>query len=97
MNTYEPSIETARLAPACVCNVASRVQWLRRAIKEKPEIFTPSVAMALKPFTDPLPFETELLSQNMDRVDAAIRAIGEQFQGKRPSDESAEYNVSPRT
>ena len=73
----DPSIETTRLAPACVCNVASRVLWLRAAVKKHPEL--QAVSHLLKPYIDPLPFEAALLSGNYERVQEAIRGIGELY------------------
>lgn len=73
---YEPSIETARLAPAAVCNIASRVKWLRDLIAKEPELFTRAQIERLKPFTARIPFEEELLSSRMDQVDAAIQKLG---------------------
>ena len=69
---YEPDADAARLAPACVCNVASRVIWLREKLHE----FDSSAQAALQPFVAPLPFESELLSGRMQVVDAAIKKIG---------------------
>ena len=72
MQSYSPSEEAARLAPACVCNVASRVVWLRQIVKE----FPLDIQAKLKRFTDPLPFEKELMSGKMDEVERAIIEIG---------------------
>lgn len=74
--TYEPSIETARLAPAAVCNVASRVKWLRDLIAKEPSLFTREQQARLAPFIARLPFEEQLLSSRMDQVDEAIRKLG---------------------
>lgn len=65
-------VQKLRYAPACVCNVASRVLWLREIISE----FDRPTQKRLARFVAPLPFELELLSGNMERVDAAIKAIG---------------------
>ena len=72
--TYTPDEEAARMAPACVCNVASRVLWLRRKV-ELGE-FDATTAAKLAPFITPLPFEAALLSGKMDLVDMAIKKIG---------------------
>lgn len=72
---YKPDIEAARLAPACVCNVASRVIWLRQMLHE----FDADTQRKLAPFVARLPFEEELLSQNMALVDAAIKKIGREL------------------
>lgn len=71
--TYEPDAEAARLAPACVCNVASRVLWLLQKLDE----FDAETQAKLKPFVAALPFEAELLSGRMDAVDTAIKKIGQ--------------------
>jgi len=70
---YEPDAEAARLAPACVCNIASRIMWLRQKLAE----FDADTQRKLKPFIAPLPFEAELLSGRMEAVDAAMKKIGE--------------------
>jgi hypothetical protein len=69
---YQPDAEAARLAPACVCNVASRVVWLRKIMHE----FDERTQARLAPFVSELPFESELLSGRMAAVDAAIKKIG---------------------
>jgi hypothetical protein len=76
MTPYEPSIEIARLAPAAVCNVASRVKWLRDLLAKEPTLFTPEQQRRLQPFVARLPFEEELLSSRMDQVDEAIHKLG---------------------
>jgi hypothetical protein len=72
MSTYQPDAEAARLAPACVCSVASRVMWLRQIAHE----FDATTRARLAPFLAPLPFEAELLSGRMELVDLAIKKIG---------------------
>jgi len=72
LTRYEPDAEAARLAPNAVCNVASRVVWLRNKLSE----FTPDVQAALALFVAPMPFEKELLSGRMEDVDRAIKELG---------------------
>ena len=73
---YAPDAEAATLAPACVCNVASRVLWLRQEIAKGE--FDPATAAKLARFITQLPFEEALLSGRMSAVDEAIKRIGEQ-------------------
>lgn len=93
---YQPSLETARFAPACVCQVAARVVWLRKLIDSADSPFNHEARLALRPFIAGLPFEEELLSGNMDKVDAAVKAIGETFQGEFLDTKLAESNVNLR-
>lgn len=74
--SYEPSLETARLAPAAVCNVASRVKWLRNLLTKEPSLFTREQQARLAPFVARLPFEEQLLSSRMNQVDEAIQKLG---------------------
>ena len=78
--TYEPTIETARKAPAVVCAVASRTKRLR----EKMEVIRQTdgvmksfssheIEQLLRDFIAPLPFEADFLSGRIDRVDNAIK------------------------
>lgn len=45
-------------------------------LKRESDTFTPHQMALLKRFTEPLPFEAELLSGDMQRVEDAIVAIG---------------------
>ncbi len=73
MTPYNPSIETARLAPAAVCCVASRILRLRAKVKD----FPLTIQKELEQFIAPIPFETELLSGKIEAVDNAIYKTGE--------------------
>lgn len=65
--------EEKKLLPAFLCNIASRVVWLRRAVKEDPVLR--KVAARLERYTAPVPFEKELLSGNMDEVNHAVEQM----------------------
>lgn len=65
MSTWTPSEQFARMAPALVCNVASRIVWLRKKVLELP----PAIQAQLAPFTAPMPFEAALLSGRMERIE----------------------------
>lgn len=58
------------LLPAFMCNIASRVVWLRQAIEQDPEL--KKVAHKLARFTAPMSFEKELLSGKMDQVQKVV-------------------------
>ncbi len=68
-------MENERLYPAFLCNLASRVLWLRQKM-EKGE-FDEETKRKLKFMTDPLPFEKELLSGKMEQVQSAIEGLKE--------------------
>lgn len=82
--TYSPDEEIARKAPAVICAVASRINRLRgkfRKLKEQVE-FNSQFKMSIKELEvflqdslTELPFEKELLSGNIIKVDEAIRKI----------------------
>jgi hypothetical protein len=66
----------APLLPAFLCNIASRVFWLRQAL-DKGEI-PEEMKGKLARFTASLPFETELLSGKMEQVQRAIDGLAAQ-------------------
>lgn len=67
LRTYSPTEEACRKAPALVCAVASRVLRLREAIRTgKP--------YRIEDVTAPLPFEADLLSGDIGRVNAALES-----------------------
>jgi hypothetical protein len=61
------------LLPAFMCNIASRVVWLRQAIELDPEL--KKVAHKLARYTAPMQFEAELLSGKMEQVQKVVDAI----------------------
>jgi hypothetical protein len=72
-----PNLEQLReeeeLWPAFMCNIASRVVWLRQTVEEDPEL--KRVAHKLARYTARMEFETELLSGRMDQVQTVINQI----------------------
>ncbi len=79
--TYSPDEEVARKAPAVICAVASRALRLREALakmNEQPHASAITfnlfeLGALLRDYTAPLPFESELLSGQLPKVDDAIR------------------------
>jgi len=80
--TYSPDEEIARKAPAIVCNVACRVKRLRDKLTKlkKDHSFDSKFKMNLHELEvflldsiAPLPFEAELLSGDITKVDEALR------------------------
>jgi hypothetical protein len=61
------------LLPAFMCNIASRVVWLRQAIELDPEL--KKVAHKLARYTAPMQFEAELLSGKMEQVQKVVDKI----------------------
>jgi len=72
--TYSPSEEACRKAPALLCQVAARVVKLREELTklDRPHYTRAEVERLLKPFCETLPFENDLLSGSIERVDHAI-------------------------
>ena len=64
-----------RLYPAALCNIATRVVRLRN----KMETFPPHIQKELEEFVRLLPFEKELLSGVMEKVEEAIAGIGRYY------------------
>lgn len=74
--TYSPDEEIARKAPAVICAVASRTLRLRARLEEyrENETFTfKDMEDLVRDFIAPLPFETDLLSGNLPRIDEVMR------------------------
>lgn len=65
--------EEKKLLPAFLCNIVSRVVWLRRAVEEDPVLR--KVAAHLERYTAPVPFEKELLSGKMEEVNQAVEQM----------------------
>lgn len=58
-----------------MCNIASRVVWLRQAIEQDEDL--KRVAYKLARYTAPMQFEAELLSGKMDQVQKVVDEITE--------------------
>lgn len=69
--TWTPSEAFARHAPALVCNVASRIVWLRRKAKDLP----PEIQRELAPFLATMPFEAELLSGKIEEIESIAQKM----------------------
>lgn len=81
-----------KLLPAFMCNIASRVVWLRQAIEQDPEL--KKVAHKLARFTAPMSFEKELLSGKMDQVQKVVDEITGL---PEPREMSATFSRAPDT
>jgi len=69
---WTPSEAFARHAPALVCNVASRIVWLRKKALSMP----PDIRTQLAPFLAELPFEAKLLSGRIEEVESIADKMG---------------------
>lgn len=86
VKTYTPDIETARKAPAFICAVASRIKRVKEILKKLRDqrahipanqiwISHTEIEKIFKECLEPLPFENELLSGDIQKVDQAINNI----------------------
>lgn len=78
--TYSPTEEACRRAPAFLCAMASRLQRLRKkldTLDPDARISTPAIRQLLHEFTEPMPFEAELLSGSCEQVNLALESFGE--------------------
>lgn len=78
---YLPPGDTARIAPAVICQVANRIAVLRQFLPTFPE----EVQRVLRFLALPLPFEEEFCSGKIERIHDAILKMDVGYRVKEDS------------